>query len=90
MFAIKAARSSWLSVARSGGLPTCSETIVSFHCMRVFAQKIAACELSPGSGGICVLSRGENMNDWIDLLIVIPSWLGVFAVIGALVATVAG
>ena len=48
------------------------------------------CELSPESGGICVLSRGENMNHWIDLLIVIPSWLGVFAVIGALVATVAG
>ena len=37
-----------------------------------------------------MLSRGENMNHWIDLLIVIPSWLGVFAVIGALVATVAG
>jgi hypothetical protein len=35
-------------------------------------------------------SRGENMNHWIDLMIVIPSWLGVFAVIGALVATVAG
>jgi hypothetical protein len=30
------------------------------------------------------------MNRWIDLLIVIPSWLGVFAVIGVIVATVAG
>jgi len=30
------------------------------------------------------------MNHWIDLLIVIPCWLGVFAVLGALVATVAG
>jgi hypothetical protein len=30
------------------------------------------------------------MNQWIDLLIVIPTWLGVFAVIGTLVATVAG
>jgi hypothetical protein len=30
------------------------------------------------------------MNHWIDLLIVIPSWLGVFAVIGVIVARVAG
>ena len=28
------------------------------------------------------------MNHWIDLLIVIPSWLGVFAVIAVAVATV--
>ena len=27
------------------------------------------------------------MNHWIDLLIVIPSWLGVFAVIAAMVVT---
>ena len=31
--------------------------------------------------------RGEDMNHWIDLLIVIPSWLGVFAVIAAMVVT---
>lgn len=30
------------------------------------------------------------MNRWIDLLIVIPSWLGVFAVIGIIVASVGG
>jgi len=28
------------------------------------------------------------MNHWIDLLIVIPSWLGVFAVISVIVASV--
>ena len=28
------------------------------------------------------------MNHWIDLLIVIPSWLGVFAVIAVIVASV--
>jgi len=39
---------------------------------------------------IARFSRGENMNHWIDLLIVIPSWLGVFAVIGIIVASVAG
>jgi len=39
---------------------------------------------------IARFSRGENMNHWIDLLIVIPSWLGVFAVIGVIVARVAG
>jgi hypothetical protein len=27
------------------------------------------------------------MNHWIDLLILIPSWLGVFAVIAVMVAT---
>jgi hypothetical protein len=48
------------------------------------------CEPSLGRAGFCELSRGENMNHWIDLLIVIPSWLGVFAVIGVIVATVAG
>jgi len=37
---------------------------------------------------IARFSRGENMNHWIDLLI--PSWLGVFAVIGIIVASVAG
>jgi len=30
------------------------------------------------------------MNHWIDLLIVIPSWLGVFAVIAVIVASVVG
>jgi len=33
-------------------------------------------------------SRGEDMNHWIDLLIVIPSWLGVFAGIAVVVASV--
>ena len=28
------------------------------------------------------------MNHWIDLLIVIPSWVGVFAVLGVIVASV--
>ena len=28
------------------------------------------------------------MNHWLDLLIVIPSWLGVFAVIAVIVVTV--
>jgi hypothetical protein len=30
------------------------------------------------------------MNHWIDLLIVIPSWLGIFAVLGVIVAAVVG
>ena len=30
------------------------------------------------------------MNHWIDPLIVIPSWLGVFAGIGAIVAGIVG
>jgi len=36
--------------------------------------------------GIGALSRRENMNHWIDLLIVIPSWLGAFAAIAVIVA----
>ena len=32
----------------------------------------------------------ENMNHWIDLLIVIPCWLGVFAGIGVIIAEVVG
>jgi hypothetical protein len=28
------------------------------------------------------------MNHWIDLLIVIPSWVGVFAILGVIVASV--
>ena len=34
------------------------------------------------------LREGENMNHWIDLLIVIPSWVGVFAILGVIVASV--
>ena len=55
--------------------------MVSFPHMR--------CEPSLQRAGLRAFGR-ENMNHWIDLLIVIPSWLGVFAVIGALVATIAG
>ena len=38
----------------------------------------------------CVLFRRGNMSAWIDLLIVIPSWLGVFGLMAAVLAEVVG
>lgn len=35
-------------------------------------------------------SGGEEMTAWIDLLILIPSWLGVFGVIATILAEVVG
>jgi hypothetical protein len=36
------------------------------------------------------VQKGEDMTAWIDLLILIPSWLGVFGVIATILAEVVG
>jgi len=54
---------------------------------RVYETIISSPRIDFGLRSVLLFRRG-NVSAWVDLLILIPSWLGVFGIIAGMLASV--